>query len=82
MINEEDHLRMQVILPGLQIKEAWKAVNKLDTLLEDKLPITFGKVWFSDRMSYQYGNRHRVSAMLHLPGLVIAEHAAGHYRRE
>jgi protein arginine kinase len=74
MINEEDHLRMQTILPGLQIKEAWKAINKLDTMLETKLPIAF-----SSRFGYltacptNIGTGIRVSAMLHLPGLVIAE---------
>ncbi|MDG1890850.1 MAG: protein arginine kinase [Verrucomicrobiota bacterium] len=74
MINEEDHLRMQTILPGLQIKEAWKAINKLDTMLEAKLPIAF-----SSRFGYltacptNIGTGIRVSAMLHLPGLVIAE---------
>ena len=75
MINEEDHLRMQVILPGLQIKEAWKAVNKLDTLLEDKLPIAFsGRYGFLTACPTNTGTGIRVSAMLHLPGLVIAEH--------
>ena len=75
MINEEDHLRMQVILPGLQIKEAWKAVNKLDTLLEDKLPIAFsGRYGFLPACPTNTGTGIRVSAMLHLPGLVIAEH--------
>jgi protein arginine kinase len=75
MINEEDHLRMQVILPGLQVKEAWKAVNKLDTLLEDKLPIAFsGRYGFLTACPTNTGTGIRVSAMLHLPGLVIAEH--------
>jgi len=75
MINEEDHLRMQVILPGLQIKEAWKAVNKLDTLLENKLPIAFsGRYGFLTACPTNTGTGIRVSAMLHLPGLVIAEH--------
>src|SRR5579862_4860213 len=37
MINEEDHLRMQALRPGLQLKEAWQAIDQLDTLLEKKL---------------------------------------------
>jgi protein arginine kinase len=75
MINEEDHLRMQVILPGLQVKEAWKAVDKIDTQLENKLPIAFsGRYGFLTACPTNTGTGMRVSAMLHLPGLVIAEH--------
>lgn len=74
MINEEDHLRMQVLLPGLQVQEAWKQVDKLDTALEKKLDYAF-----SDDFGYltacptNLGTAIRVSAMLHLPGLVLAE---------
>jgi len=31
MINEEDHLRMQALRPGLQLKEAWLAIDQADT---------------------------------------------------
>jgi len=41
MINEEDHLRMQALRPGLQLKEAWQAIDQLDSLLEKKLPYAF-----------------------------------------
>ncbi|MBL6763336.1 MAG: protein arginine kinase [Verrucomicrobiae bacterium] len=74
MINEEDHLRMQVLLPGLQVEEAWKQVDKLDTALEKKLDYAF-----SDEFGYltacptNLGTAIRVSAMLHLPGLVLSE---------
>ena len=75
MINEEDHLRMQAILPGLQIKEAWKAIDKLDTMVETKLPIAFSSQFgYLTACPTNVGTGIRVSAMLHLPGLVIAEH--------
>ena len=31
MINEEDHLRMQALRPGLQLKQAWLAIDQVDT---------------------------------------------------
>lgn len=74
MINEEDHLRMQALRPGLQIREAWLAIDEVDTKLEKKLDYAF-----SSRLGYltacptNLGTGIRVSAMLHLPGLVLAE---------
>src|SRR5450755_1750585 len=41
MINEEDHLRMQSIRSGLQLKSAFKLVDKIDSVLESKLDIAF-----------------------------------------
>src|SRR5436309_6378964 len=37
MINEEDHLRMQALRPGLQLKQSWLAIDEADTALEKKL---------------------------------------------
>src|SRR5207249_7982622 len=41
MINEEDHLRMQALRPGLQIKEAWATIDHVDTELEARLNFAF-----------------------------------------
>src|ERR1043165_7912193 len=41
MINEEDHLRMQSLLPGLQIKEAWQTIDAVDSELEGQLNFAF-----------------------------------------
>src|SRR5215470_15120706 len=41
MINEEDHLRMQALKPGLQLKEAWQLIDQFDSALEKKLPYAF-----------------------------------------
>ncbi|HEX7569218.1 MAG TPA: protein arginine kinase, partial [Verrucomicrobiae bacterium] len=74
MINEEDHLRMQALRPGFQIREAWNAIDRLDSALEKKLNYAF-----DDELGYltacptNLGTGIRVSAMLHLPGLVLAE---------
>src|ERR1017187_9006665 len=41
MINEEDHLRMQALRPGFQIREAWTAIDRFDSVLEQKLDYAF-----------------------------------------
>ncbi len=43
MINEEDHLRMQALLPGLQVDNAWLAIDRFDTALESDLDYAFCK---------------------------------------
>jgi protein arginine kinase len=72
MINEEDHLRLQVMQSGLNLHSAWEQMNHLDDLIEEQ--VTYA---FSDRLGYltacptNVGTGIRVSVMLHLPGLVI-----------
>src|SRR5712671_3884961 len=41
MINEEDHMRMQALRPGLQLKDAWTAIDRADSALERKLNYAF-----------------------------------------
>jgi protein arginine kinase len=74
MINEEDHLRMQALRPGLQIKQAWQAIDQLDSALETKLAYAFSPQYgYLTACPTNLGTGIRVSAMLHLPGLVLAE---------
>ena len=74
MINEEDHLRMQALRPGLQIRQAWEAVDAADTELESKLEYAFNAdLGYLTACPTNLGTGIRVSAMLHLPGLVLAE---------
>jgi protein arginine kinase len=74
MINEEDHLRMQALLPGLQIREAWKTIDGIDSRLEKKLEYAFSpKLGYLTACPTNLGTGIRVSAMLHLPGLVLGE---------
>ena len=74
MINEEDHLRMQAIRCGFQLKNAYKLINKADTALEGTLDFAF-----NDQLGYltacptNVGTGMRASAMLHLPALVLDE---------
>src|SRR6266487_3067459 len=74
MINEEDHLRMQALRPGLQLKQAWQAIDQIDTKLEKKLEYAFSPdLGYLTACPTNIGTGIRVSAMLHLPGLVLAE---------
>jgi len=74
MINEEDHLRMQALRPGLQLRQAWGAIDKLDSELETRLDYAFNpELGYLTACPTNLGTGIRVSAMLHLPGLVLAE---------
>ena len=74
MINEEDHLRMQALRPGFQIREAWNAIDRFDSALEKKLNFAFdNELGYLTACPTNLGTGIRVSAMLHLPGLVLAE---------
>src|SRR5215472_16766839 len=74
MINEEDHLRMQALRPGLQLRQAWAAIDQADTALEAKLEYAFSpELGYLTACPTNLGTGIRVSAMLHLPGLVLAE---------
>src|SRR5512136_2023136 len=74
MINEEDHIRMQALRPGLQLRQAWNAIDQADSALEKKLDYAFSpELGYLTACPTNIGTGIRVSAMLHLPGLVLAE---------
>jgi len=72
MINEEDHLRLQSILSGLQIMEAWRLSDKVDDELGRNLNYAFlPQLGFLTTCPTNTGTGMRASCMVHLPGLVI-----------
>lgn len=72
LFNEEDHLRLQFILPGLQLKRAWFSLNKIDSTLEARLPYAYdNRLGYLTSCPTNLGTGMRASAMLHLPGLVL-----------
>ena len=74
MINEEDHLRMQALRPGLQIRQVWNAIDRFDSELEKTLDYAFdNELGYLTACPTNLGTGIRVSAMLHLPGLVLSE---------
>ena len=76
MVNEEDHLRLQCLFPGLQLEEAWVVASGLDDCLEEQLGYAY-----SESRGYltccptNTGTGLRASIMLHLPGLIMSQGA-------
>ena len=76
MINEEDHIRIQVILPGLQLEEALQEAEKYDDLLEEKINYAFDEGYgYLTACPTNVGTGLRASVMLHLPALIMTGQA-------
>lgn len=74
MVNEEDHLRMQAILPGLQLDQAYRIIDQVDSDLEKHVHFAFDSRWgYLTACPTNLGTGMRASAMLHLPALVLTE---------
>jgi protein arginine kinase len=72
MINEEDHLRMQVMQSGFNLFEAWNIINKIDDCLASRLSYAFQPDWgYLTACPTNAGTGMRGSVMLHLPALVM-----------
>jgi protein arginine kinase len=70
MINEEDHIRIQVLLPGLNIEEGWKRCSSIDDEIEKSIKYAFDeKFGYLTSCPTNVGTGLRASVMLHLPGL-------------
>ncbi|HEY8347988.1 MAG TPA: protein arginine kinase [Symbiobacteriaceae bacterium] len=76
MVNEEDHLRIQTLLPGLQLEEAWRIASRVDDALEQRLDYAFDpKLGYLTSCPTNVGTGLRASVMMHLPGLVMTQQA-------
>ncbi len=74
MINEEDHLRIQTIVPGFDLNEAWMFVDRVDDELSKYLPFSFmADIGYLTACPTNVGTALRVSCMLHLPALVLTK---------
>ena len=74
MVNEEDHLRVQVLNSGLNLFEGWKIVNAIDDALSEKLDFAFMPEWgYLTACPTNTGTAMRGSVMLHLPALVMTK---------
>ena len=70
MINEEDHLRLQVLKPGCQLPACIEQINRIDDLIEQKVEYAFSpKYGYLTACPTNLGTGIRVSVMLHLPAL-------------
>lgn len=74
MINEEDHLRMQGIRAGLDLRTAHQLVDRADSALELGLPYAFDpRLGYLTACPTNVGTGMRASVMLHLPALVLTD---------
>jgi protein arginine kinase len=72
MVNEEDHLRIQVMQSGFNLHEAYNIVNKIDDALAKGLSFAFSSEWgYLTACPTNTGTGMRGSVMLHLPALVM-----------
>jgi protein arginine kinase len=70
MINEEDHLRMQVYAAGLQLNACWERINTIDDQIEKQVEYAFdNQLGYLTACPTNLGTGIRVSVMLHLPAL-------------
>ncbi|WP_251553851.1 protein arginine kinase [Neobacillus muris] len=74
MVNEEDHIRIQCLFPGLQLKEALHAAYEIDDWLENYVHYAFDeKLGYLTSCPTNVGTGLRASLMMHLPGLVLTQ---------
>lgn len=70
MINEEDHIRLQVLSPGFSLLEAWNYADKIDNILEENIEYAFDENYgYLTSCPTNMGTGLRASVMMHLPGL-------------
>jgi protein arginine kinase len=78
MINEEDHIRLQCVTGGLNLKEGYDMANKLDNLIEENISYAFDeKMGYITACPTNMGTGLRASVMVHLPGLTMNNEMEG-----
>ena len=71
LINEDDHLRIQVMAPGLSLREAFDMASQVDDYIEERLDLAFDETMgYLTAYPTNLGTGLRASVILHLPGLV------------
>ena len=74
MVNEEDHLRIQVMESGFNLEETWRIANSIDDALSQKLDFAYSMHWgYLTACPTNTGTAMRGSVMLHLPALVMTK---------
>jgi len=70
MINEEDHLRIQTITGGLNLREAYSEADRIDDMLEENLDYAFHEsLGYLTACPTNIGTGLRASVMIHLPAI-------------
>lgn len=74
MVNEEDHLRIQVFAPGLDGETAYDTAKKIETLMSEKLTFDYDEEFgFLTSCPTNAGTGLRASVMLHLPAISASQ---------
>ena len=77
MVNEEDHLRIQVLYPALQLEEAWELASKVDDVLDGSLNYAFDEQYgYLTCCPTNVGTGLRASVMMHLPAMALTNQAS------
>lgn len=75
MINEEDHIRVQVLLYGLNFEDGWELCSRIDNSLEENIEYAFhDKFGYLTSCPTNAGTGLRASVMVHLPCLAMTGH--------
>lgn len=75
MINEEDHIRIQVLLSGSNMEEGWRICSEIDDLLESKINYAFHEEFgYLTSCPTNVGTGLRASVMVHLPCVAMTGH--------
>ena len=70
MLCEEDHIRLQVMMSGLALKEAYSVADKVDNMIGSKLNYAYDdRIGYLTQCPTNLGTAMRASVMLHLPAL-------------
>lgn len=78
MVNEEDHLRIQVLNPGLNIEESWLLADRVDDILEEDLDYAFHEDFgYLTSCPTNVGTGLRASVMVHIPALGMGGYLNG-----
>ncbi|MEW6235333.1 MAG: protein arginine kinase [Candidatus Omnitrophota bacterium] len=73
MINEEDHIRMQVLSAGSNLRQTWERIDSYDDELENRLSYSFSNsLGYLTACPTNVGTGIRCSVMIHLPALVMS----------
>lgn len=74
MVNEEDHLRLQALASGFQLRSAWESVNAIDDELGQDLDYAFNEdLGYLTACPTNAGTGMRASVLIHLPSLVLTK---------
>lgn len=81
MVNEEDHFRIQCLLPGLQLHTAWQIVSQVDDLLGESVEYAFsGRYGYLTACPTNAGTGLRASVMVHVPGFALSDRVGEIFR--